>query len=40
VLTELTRLSGGNGLNLESISVGKATLEDVFLEMTGRKLRE
>lgn len=40
VLTELTRLSGGNGLNLESISVRKATLEDVFLEMTGRKLRE
>ena len=40
VLTELTRLSEGNGLNLESISVRKATLEDVFLELTGRKLRE
>ena len=40
VLVQLTRLSGGNGLNLESISVRKATLEDVFLEMTGRKLRE
>jgi len=40
VLTELTRLSEGNHLNLESISVRKATLEDVFLEMTGRKLRE
>ena len=40
VLTELTHLSGGNGLNLESISVRKATLEDVFLEMMGRKLRE
>ncbi len=40
VLTQLTRLSEGNGLNLESISVRKATLEDVFLELTGRKLRE
>jgi len=40
VLTELTRLSEVNGLNLESISVRKATLEDVFLELTGRKLRE
>jgi ABC-2 type transport system ATP-binding protein len=40
VLTELTRLSEGNGLNLESISVRKATLEDVFLDLTGRKLRE
>jgi ABC-type multidrug transport system, ATPase component len=40
VLTELIRLSEGNGLNLESISVRKATLEDVFLELTGRRLRE
>jgi ABC-2 type transport system ATP-binding protein len=40
VLTGLTRLSEGNGLNLESISVRKVTLEDVFLELTGRKLRE
>jgi len=40
VLTELTHLSEANGLNLESISVRKATLEDVFLELTGRKLRE
>jgi len=40
VLIQLSRLSEGNGLNLESISVRKATLEDVFLELTGRKLRE
>ena len=40
VLTELIRLSEGNGLNLESISVRRATLEDVFLELTGKKLRE
>jgi len=40
VLMELTRLSEIDGLTLESISVRKATLEDVFLDMTGRKLRE
>jgi ABC-2 type transport system ATP-binding protein len=40
VLIELVRMSEGNDLNLESISVRKATLEDVFLELTGRKLRE
>ncbi|MBN2186652.1 MAG: ABC transporter ATP-binding protein [Dehalococcoidia bacterium] len=40
VLVQLTRLSESNGFNLESISVRKATLEDVFLELTGRKLRE
>jgi hypothetical protein len=40
VLTGLTHLSEANGLNLESISVRKATLEDVFLELMGRKLRE
>ena len=40
VLVQLTRLSEDNGLNLESISVRKATLENVFLELTGRKLRE
>jgi len=40
VLAQLTQLSGENGLNLESISVRKATLEDVFLELTGRQLRE
>ena len=40
ILTELIRLSEGNGLNLEAISVRRATLEDVFLELTGKKLRE
>ena len=40
VLIELVRMSEGNGLNLKNISVRKATLEDVFLELTGRKLRE
>ncbi len=40
VLKELTHLSEGNGFDLESISVRKATLEDVFLKLTGRKLRE
>jgi ABC-2 type transport system ATP-binding protein len=40
ILTELIRLQEGNILNLETISVRKATLEDVFLELTGKKLRE
>jgi ABC-2 type transport system ATP-binding protein len=40
VLIELVRMSEDNGLNLENISVRKATLEDVFLELTGKKLRE
>jgi len=39
VLAELTRLSEENGLSLDNISVRKATLEDVFLALTGRKLR-
>jgi ABC-2 type transport system ATP-binding protein len=39
VLAELTRLSEENGFNLENISVRKASLEDVFLALTGRKLR-
>lgn len=39
VLAELTRLSEENDFNLENISVRKATLEDVFLALTGRKLR-
>jgi ABC-2 type transport system ATP-binding protein len=40
VLIQLTHLSESGGLDLESISVRKATLEDVFLELTGKKLRE
>ena len=39
-LTELTRFSDDNNIKLESISVRKATLEDVFLSLTGRRLRE
>jgi ABC-2 type transport system ATP-binding protein len=39
VLAELTRLSEENSFNLENISVRKATLEDVFLALTGRNLR-
>ena len=39
-LTELTRFSDENSINLENISVRKATLEDVFLLLTGRGLRE
>ena len=40
ILKELTNLCYDNGIELENISVKKATLEDVFLAMTGRKLRE
>jgi ABC-2 type transport system ATP-binding protein len=40
VLTQLTHLSESGDLDLKSISVRKATLEDVFLELTGKKLRE
>jgi ABC-2 type transport system ATP-binding protein len=40
VLTELTHLSERNSLDLEGITVRKATLEDVFLELTGKALRE
>jgi ABC-2 type transport system ATP-binding protein len=40
VLVELVRMSESNGINLENISVRRATLEDVFLELTGKKLRE
>jgi ABC-2 type transport system ATP-binding protein len=39
VLTELTRLSEEDGFSLDNISVRRATLEDVFLALTGRKLR-
>ena len=40
VLIELTRISDRRKFNLENITVRKATLEDVFLELTGRRLRE
>ncbi len=40
VLATLTRLSEENDLTLENISVTRATLEDLFLALTGRNLRE
>jgi ABC-2 type transport system ATP-binding protein len=39
-LKELTRFSDKNNINMDNISVRKATLEDVFLSLTGRGLRE
>jgi ABC-2 type transport system ATP-binding protein len=40
ILKDLTSLCYENNIELESISVRTATLEDVFLSLTGRKLRE
>jgi ABC-2 type transport system ATP-binding protein len=40
ILNDLTSLCYENNIELESISVRTATLEDVFLSLTGRKLRE
>ncbi|MBN2072878.1 MAG: ABC transporter ATP-binding protein [Actinobacteria bacterium] len=40
VLKKLTQIADGNNINIENISVRKATLEDVFLKLTGKKLRE
>ena len=40
VLKEITRVAAEHDVELESISVQKATLEDVFLTLTGRQLRE
>ncbi len=40
VLKDLTNFCYENNIELRDISVRKATLEDVFLAMTGRKLRE
>lgn len=40
VLQEITRISGENGITLKNITVREATLEDVFLSLTGKKLRE
>jgi len=40
VLKEITRVAAEHDVELESISVQKATLEDVFLTLTGRELRE
>jgi ABC-2 type transport system ATP-binding protein len=40
ILKDLTSLCYENNIELESISVRTPTLEDVFLSLTGRKLRE
>ncbi len=40
VLKKLTQAADGNNIEIENISVRKATLEDVFLKLTGKKLRE
>jgi len=40
VLKEITRVAAEHDIDLGSISVQKATLEDVFLTLTGRQLRE
>jgi len=39
-LKELTHFSDENNISMKNISVRKATLEDVFLSLTGRGLRE
>jgi ABC-2 type transport system ATP-binding protein len=40
LLTELVHLNEQNKVHLENISARSATLEDVFINLTGRKLRE
>jgi ABC-2 type transport system ATP-binding protein len=40
ILRDLTNICYDNRIELKNISVRQATLEDVFLAMTGRKLRE
>jgi len=40
VIRELSKLSEEDKLNLEGMSVRQGTLEDVFLLLTGRKLRD
>ena len=40
LLADIVHLQEQNRLHLENISVREATLEDIFLELTGRKLRE
>ncbi len=39
-VAELAQLSATNGIDIESISIRKPTLEDVFLHVTGRTIRE
>ncbi len=40
ILKKLTQAADENNIEIENISVRKATLEDVFLKLTGKKLRE
>jgi len=40
VLQTITRISGESGINLTNLNVREATLEDIFLSLTGKKLRE
>ncbi len=40
VLRELTRVAAEHNINLKNLTVKEATLEDVFLLLTGKKLRE
>lgn len=40
VLQEITRICGESGINLKNLTVREASLEDVFLSLTGKKLRE
>jgi ABC-2 type transport system ATP-binding protein len=39
-VAEIVNLSSDNGIDIESISIHKPTLEDVFLYYTGRTIRE
>jgi ABC-2 type transport system ATP-binding protein len=39
-LPDLIRWVDQNGIDLEDIHLKKPTLEDVFIELTGKKLRE
>jgi ABC-2 type transport system ATP-binding protein len=40
LLKKLTQAADDDNINIENLSVRKATLEDVFLKITGKKLRE
>lgn len=39
-VAEIAHLSANNGIDIDSISIHKPTLEDVFLHFTGRSIRE
>jgi hypothetical protein len=39
-LGELTDLGKAKGITLDDLHVRRATLEDVFLKLTGRRIRE